>query len=363
METVTMPVIFKKEASLYFEVPPALRGKKWKCVAVFGDSDEATAAIYPANESMFSLDYPEKKIVETVRGNASVRKVAVDPLIEHVVKTRSAKVPQITLFLRMPKGVSDASELEGVLTMGILAPYVEQIRRDLQKEEMGGDYNGLLSFANKHKLAVLAWGIRPVWRDYKDPDDSRLEADIAAVVEAWSQGVDELSKKYGIPRNGYLLWGSCASSQWAQQICQRKPEHFLAAFIHIPGARKMPTAEAAKVWWCLTIGELDAGYERSTRWFTEAMKQNYPVIYRTIPGMGHETMSPTIAELTIGFLEFALAQRDNPKRGEFFTKPEYYADYTNQVVFPAAEADKIPAPFRVALPNKKFADLWKNAKK
>jgi len=369
IDRVQWPVIIKQEAKLYFEVPQALRGKKWKCVAVFGDQQEAHAMVYPSHESMFNLDYPEKRIVAGARrGDASARKIAVDPLVEHVVKTSIESVPQVTLFLRMPKGVSDSSEVKGVLAICVLTSYLEDVRRKLQKEEMDGDYQGLLGFANKHKLAVLVWASRRIWdanQSYDELDSAKakkINAELNAVANAWSQGVDELVKKYGIPRDGYLLWGNCGSAQWAHRIALRKPEHFLAAYIHMPSSFDKPVPAASKIWWCLTTGENYGGYGPSTRWFAEATKNGYPLIYRPVPGLRHDPTTYINSELTLGFFEFALEQRDNPNRAEFFTKPKYYADYVNQVVFPAAEADKIPAAFRVALPTKKFADLWKNVK-
>lgn len=38
----------------------------------------------------------------------------------------------------------------------------------------------------------------------------------------------------------------------------------------------------------MTTGELEAGYQRSLRFYGECRKLGYPIIYKAIPGLGHE---------------------------------------------------------------------------
>ena len=342
-------------------------------------------AAYPQTASAFLLEYPEKKLVTDRTIKRVVRKPDMDPLIEHVVKTKNTKMPQITLFLRPPKGISNASEVEGVLAICILAGSLEEVKRELRKEEMTGDYAGLFSFANEHKLAILAWGSRGLWdprHNYDElPKEKAKEIDTSfdLVSAAWARGVNDLVDEYGIPDKNYLLWGNCGSAQFASRLCLRKPEYFLAIHVHMPGSYDKPTPEAAKVLWCLTIGELEGGYERSKRWVMAVREMGYPILYKAIPGLGHAG-HPDAAALGFEFFRFALQQRDKrdaldvelSKKSNFtgqtsdqtepwlkeFKSPVFYGDMVNQTIFPPSKVDMIPSTFRISLPTPDIAHAW-----
>jgi len=384
-----MPVLFYKDKPerLFFGIPEKIRDRKWKAVVVFGDKNEAHSLCYPSTATDFLLEYPEKQLVYDRTAKRIERKPVMDPLIQHVVKTKNPRMPQITLFLRPPKGVSDASQVKGVMAICILGD-LEGIKRDLKKEEMPGDYAGLFSYANKNKLAILAWGSRSLWDARKNYDQltkeeaKNIDESLDTVADAWGRGVRELSEKYGIPDRDFLLWGNCGSAQWAARLCLRKPEFFLAIHVHQPGSFDRPTPEAARVLWCLTIGELEGGYERSKRFVAACRQYGYPMVYKPIVGLGHAG-HPDAAALGFEFFNFALRQKE--KRDELevvqskiivqtknegppqpwlesFRNPPYYGDMVNQEVFPAAEVGMIPAGFRIPLPTKEIADIWARSK-
>jgi predicted esterase len=383
-----MPVLFYKDKAdrVFFEVPAKIRDSRWKAVVVFGDKNEARSACFPPTETDYLLDYPEKELVYNRTAQRVARKAAMDPLIEHLVKTRNPKMPQITLFLRPPKGISDASEVQGVLAICVLANSLEEMQRDLRKEEMPGDYAGLFSFANKHKLAIVAWGSRRLWDPGRNYDElpreqaRNIDESLDIVMNAWERGIKELGDKYGIPEKDFLLWGSCGSAQWAQRLCLRKPDYFLATYIHMPGSFDKPTPEAANVLWCLTIGELEGGYERSKRWVKTVRDMGYPIVYKAIPGLGHSS-HPDAAALGFEFYNYALdqkrAQQESQKEktnaapslvtrsseaatrwAAMFQNPPYYGDMVNQELYPSADVAMIPSGFRIPLPTKKLADIW-----
>ncbi len=383
---VQSPVLFYKDQlnRFFFEVPDEIAKVKWKAVIVFGDENETQVATYPPTISAFHLDYPERRLVEDKSAKRIARKPAMDPLIEHVVRTQNPKMPQITLFLRPPKGITDATHIQGVLAVCILANGLEEMKRELTKEEMSGDYDGLFSFANKHKLAILAWGSKRLWDPGKNYDDlpkekaKEIDVSLDTVSTAWARGVQELGEKYGIPQRNFLLWGNCGAGQWAQRLCLRKPEYFLAVYIHQPGSYDKPTPEAAKVLWCLTIGELYGGYERSKQWVNMVRDMGYPIIYKAIPDLGHHT-HPDATALGFAFLDFALQQKEkrialdtalqknisnasiekpaSPWLKEF-NSPAFWGDMVNQEVFPADQVSMIPKGYRIPLPTKEIADIW-----
>lgn len=381
-----MPVLFQeeKQTRLYFPIPSALKGQRWQAVVVFGDKDEAKAISYPKGTSYVMLDFPEKKLVTDRTVKIVQRKKLANRVVEYVSKTRNPKHPQITLFLRPPKGIDDWSEVKGVYALVVLASNVEEIRRRMQADELGGDESGTFAFANKHKLAVLMWGSQRTWNpgmnydDYERRQGQELDRDFDYLADAWERGVQHFHKEYGIPTRNFFLQGNCGAAQWAKRLCLRKPDYFIATHIHMPGSYDRPTPEAAKVLWCLTIGELEGGYERSIRWVKAARDMGYPLIYKPIPGLGHSG-HPTANKLAHETFEFAMkriadreAYDEQLKRRiggpepehwlKEFVNPPYFADFINQEVFPSAQVDMIPEPFRIPIPTKGIADVWMQAK-
>jgi len=381
-----VPVLFYKDKPnrFFFEVPEKVEESHWKALVVFGDKNEAQVITYPSTASAFRLDYPEKKIVEDRSRKRIARKPDMDPLIEHIVKTENPQMPQITLFLRPPKGISNPTEVQGVMAICILGD-LAGIKRDLQLEDMPGDYRGLFSFANKHKLAILAWGSRRLWNPRLSYDElakaqaKDIDKSFDVVAEAWERGVKELCEKYGFPNRNFLIWGLSGSAQWAARLCLRKPDYFLAIHVHVPSSFDKATPEAAKVLWCLTTGELESGYGRSKRFVAECHRLGYPMVYKAIVGLGHAA-HPDASELGFKFFEFALTQRkiraeydkqqsnrietvqqngkEKPPWPEIFQHPPYYGDMINQEIFPADQVGMIPKSFRIALPTKEIAAIW-----
>ncbi|MDD4017066.1 MAG: hypothetical protein PHV28_03890 [Kiritimatiellae bacterium] len=384
-----MPVFFEKTKTetLYFAVPKkVVNSQGWKAVAVFGDKLAAAAAAYPSG-LVAAYDFPERPQVDKP---ARVRReAATDPVIQYVVKTRSAKQPQITLLMRPPIGMTDISEADGVLAMCLLANSVDEIKRRLQVVEAKDDVGSVLRFAEKHKLVILCWGSRSLWDPRTNWDDQskgvgkQMDETFDEVSAAWARGVEELSqKKYGMPEKGFLLWGVSGSAQYAQRLALRKPQYFLAVHVHIPSSFDKPTREASQVLWCLTTGENESGYERSLRFLSTCREMGYPIIYKAIPGLGHQG-HPVAERLGLSFFEYALSLRDeksafeDARKGtysgakkaggadherpwpESFSSPACVGDVVNQEVLSFDKAAWIPSSFRIDLPTQTLADIWK----
>lgn len=387
-----MPVFFNKDIKerIFFAIPESIKNQRWTVLVVFGDQHEVVASTYPRGMSYTRLDFPEKSLLNNPGRKNVKRKKVLDKVVEHVVKTKNTKHPQITLFLRPPAGVEDWSEVQGVLALVVLAPGVEHIRRRMQSVEIDGDEAGTFAFANKHKLAILAWGARRVWdprRNYDDYDRKEareMERDFDDVADAWERGIEYFHKEYDLPVNNFLIRGSSGAAQWAKRLCLRKPDYFLAIFVHVPSSFDRPTLEASKVLWCVTTGELESGYERSLRFFKECRSLGYPILYKAIPGLGHAA-HPHASALGNAFFEYAISFKKEREKYDrqttstssqmtpynqmeeknlepwpkAFATPLFYGDIVNQEVFPAKEVDMIPAEFRVGIPTKKLADIWK----
>jgi hypothetical protein len=385
------PVIFPKDKdqAIYFVVPDqVLQQTSWSAVVVFGDAKGVAAEVYPRAEDLPDYDYAEKSTLEDRNGLPIDRKPAPDPVIEHVVQTGNPNQPQITLFLRPPLGMTDASQAKGVLCMSMLAGDVEGVKRQLQGFEVGQDVGDILKFAQDHKLVIIAWGAHNLWDPQKNWDDltpdEAFQADKAfdQVANAWDTGVQYFIKEDGIPKNGYLMIGFSASAQYACRLALRKPDYFLAVHVHVPSSFDKPTPEGRKILWCLTTGELESGHARSLRFYAQCRELGYPMIYKAAVGIGHE-YSSVAGNLGLKFFEYALSVRDqraayddsltNPLAQlqaqqtdsaagqpwiESFRKPAFVGDVVNQEIFPFNQVSMIPEKFRTPLPTKEIADAW-----
>lgn len=391
-----VPSMIKKDQAsrVGFQVPLQLLGSSWHAVVVFGDKDEAVAMTYPQTLSESSFNYPEKKLVEDHSIKNIKRKKAIDPVVEYVVKAGAVngKSPQMTLFLRMPNGISDPSDVKGVMVLSMIWYGIDVARRDMQQPELRGDYRGLFRYANEHKLAILAWG-GPAkhWDAGKNYDamteqaERSLDENLDNVADVWEKGVQEISEKYGLPKKDYLLWGVCRAAQWAHRLCLRKPDYFLATYLLIPGSFDKPTPEGSKVLWCLCTGERYGGYDNSLRWYKECRAMGYPIIYKAYEGLGHGTSGVSLG-FAFKFFDFALTQKDQRDQYDAmrqsrissfqytnsgralipwspaFQNPPFYGDIINQEMYPVAQADMIPEGLRTSLPTKELADYWINGR-
>jgi hypothetical protein len=347
-------------------------------------------AVYPAggNCSEKDFQFPERKLVD--KPAFVTREKADNPLIEHVVKTNVKAQPQITLFLRRPVKARDFSETKGVLALCVLANSVADIKKRLQEADVKDDLSGPLRFAEKHNLAILCWGSRSLWNPDANWDELKRRAEAAqdhvldGVAEAWERGVGELSRKHGIPRDNFLLWGASGSAQYAARLALRAPQHFLAVRVHIPSSFDEPTHEGSKVLWCLSTGEEEVGYDRSLRFLAACQKLGYPIIYKAIPELGHSG-HPVTERLGIAFFEYALSMREEkekflkelPKTGSetsreklkyplrpwpnSFKNPEFQGDVFRQKIYTPEESASVTA-LLIPLPTAAIAEAW-NAKK
>jgi predicted esterase len=386
------PVILSKDSDqfLYFAVPDkVLQQPGWGVVVVFGDAKGVDVQLYTLQDgSLDDYTFPEKNLVEDKNGPPIERKAAMDPIIEHVVETEDYNQPTITLFLRPPLGMTDASQAKGVLAMCLLADDVNGVRRQLEGMEAADDLSGPLRFAEDHKLIVLCWGSHRLWDPQKNWDDQTADATWAGdkefdqVTKAWESGVQYFVKQYGIPQNNYLLWGFSGAAQYACRLALRRPQYFLAVHVHIPSSFDKPTPEGNHVLWCLTTGELEAGHERSLRFYKQCRALGYPMIYKAIPGLGHDH-SPIADSIGLKFFEYALSVADqrtayekslNDPLAQFqnsqtsddsvqpwlssFRQPAFVGDILNQEVFPYSRADMVLPDLRTPLPSKDIADAW-----
>lgn len=288
-------------------------------------------------------------------------------VIEHCVKLKAKSYPQITMFLRLPKG-GDAPT--GVLCLCVLAENPGEVR-----EKIRDGKGGLFDFAERHRLAILGWGSRSLWDPALNWDElprdraKAIDETFDQVAVGWSSGVRWFAQRYGIPESGFLMQGGCGAGQFVQRLALRKPERFLAVHADIPGSFDVPTRNGKDILWCLTTGErLEGGYERSLKFFAAVRALHYPIVYKAYPGVSHMQGTAQSGALGRVCFEYALRQYDRATRlaggrparpdwNDLFASATEIADIANQRVFPVEDYSCIPIEYRMLLPDA-LKDAW-----
>lgn len=374
------PFLEPNGCDLLFPLPKALLDKTWNALAVVGNQNEAASKLLRETISDSAYVFPERELTTWQGRSILGKRAVVDPVVVFPVKTGNQKQPILTLLMRPPKGITDYSQVEGVLCASVLANSPEQIHQMLLSKETE-TFGDKFAFADEHKLAIIAWGSRRLWtgKNYSDQTAEEIrqaDHDFDEVADGWERGIKQLGEVYGIPMRNFLLWGYSGSGHWAARLALRKPGFFLAAHIHIPQHFDEPTMGANRILWLITAGEMDIGYQYTLGFFRDAKKLNYPIIHKGIEGMGHGR-SPITDTLGTHFFEYALSLRpardayDKMQKFAFggkldtggpwvegFRTPPFYGDIVNQESFPAGKADMVPWAFRVSLPTKEIADAW-----
>lgn len=389
-----------KPETLFFAFPEKLKKGKWSAVIIFGDHDEMKAAVYsdmtggdgrPKECQVSDFDFAEKQICLNPPTEAMARKPGFSPLVEYPVKDDQGKT-LITLVLRFPIGTSDGSQANGVLALSAVANGVEDMKYQLLNETSNPAFVNILNFADNHKLLILGWGCRRQWDpmlddDEMDPKDAEvMKASLKEASDAWARGVDELSEKYHFPNKGFYGWGSSGGAQYLVRIALRKPQYFAAIRAHIVSSFEAPTSEANKIFWCLTTGELEPGYQRSIRFYNKSRELGYPIVYKAYAGLGHSdsTRSETFALMCFEYIwrtlnpsvlssvteddEGQLATQADKKPvenvkeiswGDIFQKAPYIGDLLNQDFVTAAQQGSVSPELKVMLPTAEIARAWR----
>jgi hypothetical protein len=382
-----LPVKFEtgQVYSLYFKVPESLRKQDTSLtyLVVIGDKNEVTVKFYPERgDSPEFYEFWEKDVYLKPKQKDETGRPKMEPVMQHVVETKNPKQPRITMFFCPPEGMTDASELKGVIAYCMLGNSAEDLVRRIQRQETDDGINYLREFARQQKLGLLMWGASRLWdprrnyTEYERKQYKELDESFDAVAKAWEEGLLYFHSTYGIPKDYLLLHGFSGSAQWAHRLALRKPEYFLAVHIDIPSSFDKPRPEANRILWCLTTGELEGGYESSKVFYADCVALRYPMVYKAIPKLGHQ-QSVIGFNIRDSFFTYALSVLEQRKKYDAqvaagtidpakitapwpveFRNPPYVGDLLNQTLHPINEQEMIPEHMRVYLPNKAVADAW-----
>ena len=284
-------------------------------------------------------------------------------VVSHTVKTKVGRYEQLTLFLRPAAG----GKAKGVLCLCLLGKDPEAIRAQVAGTSGSQAADQALAYAAPRGLAVVAWGARQLWNPSRNWDElprgekDRIEDDFRHIAQAWDAGIKYFVDNHGLPASGYLVMGSSAAAQFAQRLALCRPARFLAVHAHIASSFDAPDRRAASILWCVTTGENELGYARSLRFFRAARANDFPIVYKAFPGLGHAGNAKVTA---LGFAcfdyalaEYARAARRPGGKGampdwrRLFAAAPWVADVFNQTVHPRADVDCVPEEFRMSLPD------------
>lgn len=370
-----LPFYFKQNraVTVRFLLPEDLRKRDpdWRVVVVFGDGKDATSLL--AAESKRSIlgdfanayNFPERQLCMK---DSATRGKNEERLTEVACLTNLPDYPRYTLFARLPRGVDRGRDAKGVLCLSLLAHQVSDVRLALMNNEAKGDIADMISYADNKQLIVLCWAIKAFWNPGRNWDElppseaQAFEYRFGRVASAWEAGVKKLAAQYGFEPRNFLIWGYSNSAQFAGRLALKKPEYFAAVHMQNPGSFDKPVAAASKIVWSLTMGEMDSGYGRAVKFQEKCHELRYPMIFKTVPGMGHDNdrRSRQLATLVFEYVRSLPAdpvQREKMLLAGMENAP-FYGDWLNPTMEKNENRDQIPPRLRVALPTQKLAQVW-----
>ncbi len=242
-----------------------------------------------------------------------------------------------------------------------------------------GAYIHLLDFADANNLAIVAWtnfgaytsaaSTHELDKKNRDSLNSRFEAR----SEDWEKGIKKILNHYNLPDNGIMGYGLSGGAQILHRLAMRKSKYFSGVFIHVNSSYDEPTKSAANILWCVSTGELEAGYPAAERFYNKMIDLGYCAIFKAEENLGHTTNAHVYA-LSEAFFTYLITFLPDPLNKDWkappvdkfylMRNPIYIGDYVNQIAFPFEEAKtKVPKKFMVALPTEPLAKAWGNIMK
>jgi len=231
-----------------------------------------------------------------------------------------------------------------------------------------GDIADMLRYADNENLLVLCWAVGQFWDpgrnwDELPPTDFRRHDErMKRMANAWESGGLHLSKQLNFEPRNFLMWGYSNSAQFAGRLALKKPQYFGAVHMHNPRSFDKPNADATRIVWSLTMGEVDSAYGRASRFKQQCAQLGYILFYKAVPGMGHANDRASRQFATLVF-EWARGLPTDPKerwrkaRSDMASAP-FVGDWLNQNIEASAERDFIPAQLQVPLPTPLLAKSW-----
>ncbi len=302
-------------------------------------------------------------------------------IIEKIVNPDEPDTVPLHFYLEYPPGVTDGSQLSGILAFctqiqdpgGIKQTLLLDTDRTADEDEWTAVE--LRSYAFARNLGILTWSTPGDWNPKVSTENldhnTQLNIDhlFDVYAKTWDLAVDQYVQENHIPSGNYLLYGISRGAQWAHRLALRKPDRFLAINIHVSSSYDIPTQDGAQCFWLVTTGDLEGGYDAARHFYKECEQLGYPIIFKAEENLGHADC-PEVDALRAKFFDYTLQIAKNQQgesadkndiisiiKGQLSSAP-MIGDYLNQNVVPATEVDQIPSNQRVCLPTAEITEAW-----
>lgn len=117
------------------------------------------------------------------------------------------------------------------------------------------------------------------------------------------QALQMIAEKYPIATDGLLLQGFSGGAQFVHRLALWAPDRVAAVAVNSSSWFDVPTPNAARVAWLLTIGESDRAFDNSLTFLEQLRRNNALPIFRSYIGMLHEG-STKVDDFNLLFLKF-----------------------------------------------------------
>lgn len=311
----------------------------------------------------------------------------------YTLRTGIAQQPVIELLLRLPLAKEtipdpaldalpspftlgrENSPVRGVVVYSSWEDDPAALRKLLEKGT-----HPLVRWANDQNMAVLTFDTATHWKSRRSTEQlsakqrSTLDHQFDRIAAVWDRGARVICRRHGLPEDGFFAYGISRGSHYIHRLVVRHPDRFQAVHLHVPNTFDVSGKHSDKICWLITTGLNDPGRDAAERYSREKRGEDWPILFCSFFGMGHESDSRVDA-LRREFFDHLLAApsvatdpsllgavREVTGMTERFRQaieePQWVADSMNGVVYPVTAMEKIPEPQRIFLPTRSLAAHW-----
>ncbi len=169
-------------------------------------------------------------------------------------------------------------------------------------------------------------------------------------------GIAEAGMRYGVQTERVLFFGFSAGAHVSHRFALWKPERVAAYVAYSAGWWSEPTEKMRDVPALIMCGEADPRYDPSFEFFKKGRDLSAPWIWRSYEDTGH-TLTPAVRTMAEEFLAYHAARLRGLATKEWKEPVPLHGDIQSYEV--TAEREKVAEEFRVTLPSKGIADVWR----
>ena len=333
---------------------------------------------------LFSVEVPDftitaEELKKSVERRAQQEEELTYTLVE---KTKIPGFEHITYFVRLPNNTSydferkslsqTSTQVRGVLALCNWDRSPERAKLNIMNKN--GRYRHFLEFADDNNLALITWtNLRgyDISKSADEMDKDQIKAYDSQYehrVREWRHGYRRLCRRFNFPEKNLLIYGLSGGGQMAHRLALQEPDLFFGVHIHVNSSYDQIRRNGERVLWLVTTGTQEYGYVAGVRFYREAIRRGYHMIFHAEENLGH-SQSEVTKKLSLAFFEYCLKFLPDPSDPNWkappvdpfylMRYPTYVGDLLNGEAFPRESAAKYMSPeVMVALPTQDVAEAW-----